>query len=345
MTTLMKQYIIKTAMLDAWLEAVIAESERVLAPVRDGRKVSFRTVTSPEEVDGGALPTAISAKEAAFPRTEKLFTYHKDGKDASVAEIPAGDYPETVIWRARPCDAAGFAPLDAIFNWDYKDKVYNNRRDKLTIVVFSCSEADGYCFCSSVGGGPGNKAGADVLVTDLKDGNALVEVVTEKGGKLAGLAHGNLVEEPRDLSESKARVLAQLPGRFSKDDIHRHLAHAFESDVWKEQSARCLGCGACAFVCPTCACFDIQEKNEGASGARLRCWDSCGFSLFTLHTGGYNPRPTQQTRWRQRILHKFSYMPDRLNVYGCTGCGRCSRACPVEMDIAEHLISIATYHE
>lgn len=341
----MKYYTIKSAHLKDWLQRIIEATPRVLAPVKDGKKIYFRPVKRPEDVDESGLATTESAKEAAFPRTETLFTYSRHGKVAEVADVPAETFPGTVIWRAHPCDAAGFGPLDAIFNWDYKDIVYNNRRNKLTIVAFSCRQADEFCFCTSVGGGPGNTAGADILVTDLSDGTALLEVQTEKGERLAELYDGGLTETTDNLLEKKQAVLAGIPQRFTREDVSRHLAGAFDSPVWKQQSQRCLGCGACAFVCPTCACFDIQEKNEGTKGSRLRCWDSCGFSLFTLHTGGYNPRPTQQTRWRQRILHKFSYMPDRLQVYGCTGCGRCSRACPVEMDIAEHLTSIATCHE
>lgn len=341
----MKQYTIETAHLNDWLEKIIVSIQRVLAPVKDGNRHSFRIISSPDDVDYEAQTTTESVKEVSFPRTERLFSYYKEGKDTSVEEVSADEYLETVIWRAHPCDAAGFAPLDAIFNWDYKDSIYNNRRKKLTIVTFSCTVADEFCFCTSVGGGPGHTAGSDILVTELKDGISLVEVLTEKGQRLVNLSLGQFHEESRDFSEEKGNSLAKIPILFSKNEVHKNLEHAFESNVWKQQSARCLGCGVCAFVCPTCACFDIQEKNEGSKGERLRCWDSCGFSLFTMHTGGYNPRPTQQTRWRQRILHKFSYMPDRLQVYGCTGCGRCSRACPVEMNIAEHLTSIATYHE
>lgn len=342
---IMKQYMIETVHLNDWLTAIINSVQRVLAPVKDGQRVYFRPVTSANAVDYEGQTTTESVKEASFPRTEELFSYHKSGKDVSVAEVPDGEYPETVVWRARPCDAAGFSPLDAIFNWDYKDAVYNRRRNKLTIVTFSCTSADEFCFCTSVGGGPGNKAGSDLFVTDLQNGSFLIEVLTEKGQELIKKSSVSFQEVTGSFAEEKEAAIVKLPIRFSKEEVHRHLEHAFKSKIWKEQSARCLGCGACAFVCPTCACFDIQEKNEGSKGARLRCWDSCGFSLFTMHTGGYNPRPTQQTRWRQRILHKFSYMPDRLQVFGCTGCGRCSRACPVEMDIAEHLTSIAAYHE
>jgi len=111
--------------------------------------------------------------------------------------------------------------------------------------------------------------------------------------------------------------------------------------LWVEQSLRCISCGACAFVCPTCACFDIQDITIGAEHSRKRSWDSCGFSLFTIHTSGHNPREVQSQRWRQRVMHKFAYMPDRQQIVGCVGCGRCSRACSVDMNLKEHLINLA----
>jgi formate hydrogenlyase subunit 6/NADH:ubiquinone oxidoreductase subunit I len=243
-----------------------------------------------------------------------------------------------MLWGIRPCDALGIGELSSIFNLDYKDEIYNNRLSKVTVLGFSCGKADEYCFCTSVGGNPGNTDGSDILFTQLgENGDYLAEILTEKGEKVIALSP-ELFETAGNIEKEK--LLADVPVKFSHKEIFGKLEKFFESDEWVEQSLRCIGCGACAYVCPTCACFDIQDDSHGKLGSRVRCWDSCGFSLFTLHTSGHNPRNVQSARWRQRIMHKFSYMPERLSVYGCTGCGRCSRACPADMNILEHLISI-----
>ena len=130
--------------------------------------------------------------------------------------------------------------------------------------------------------------------------------------------------------------------RFTADQLAARLPALFpKNEVWVEQSLRCLGCGACAFVCPTCSCFDIQDERQRYGGVRLRCWDSCGFGLFTLHASGHNPRAKQSERWRQRVMHKFSYQPERLGLLGCVGCGRCSRTCPADMNLAQHVQTLA----
>ena len=332
------KHIVRKDSLEKLFDILKQKSKTIYAPVSKNSKVTFKETDNFSEIATGYIQTAQSSKEVAFPRTEKLFDYSKSSEGISVKGININDVPEVILWGVRPCDTMGIGELSAIFNWDYKDEIYNNRLSHVTIFGFSCSTSDEYCFCTSVGGNPGNTAGSDILFTRLgDDGDYLAEVLTDKGSAVVSLA-SDLFETAGNIEKEK--FLADVPVRFNREEIRKKLDKFFESEQWVEQSLKCLGCGACAYVCPTCACFDIQDEAHGKAGSRYRCWDSCGFSLFTLHTSGHNPREVQSQRWRQRIMHKFSYMPERLDVYGCTGCGRCSRACPADMNILEHLISI-----
>ncbi|MDR3297573.1 MAG: 4Fe-4S dicluster domain-containing protein, partial [Prevotellaceae bacterium] len=335
----MEQKFIPKETLKALLAQLLSDGHRVLAPVEaDNGKLSFERVSSADSISLKHVQTTQSVKKVAFPRTEKLFSYAKQQGKLELSDYDADALPPTIVFGLHPCDAAGFAPLSAIFNWDVSDLPFNERMKRTTLITLSCTAADEYCFCTSVGGHPGSASGSDMLLTPLADGY-LVEVATDKGQQLAE-RYASLLQ-PAPANASKDAALAEVSVRFNLDELKKKMATMFGSEAWLTQSSRCIGCGSCAFVCPTCACFDVQENARTLShGDRLRCWDSCGLSLFTLHTSGHNPRPTQHARWRQRLMHKFAYMPQRLGVHGCTGCGRCSRACPVDMNLAEHLASV-----
>ncbi|MCX6256700.1 MAG: 4Fe-4S dicluster domain-containing protein [Bacteroidia bacterium] len=329
--------LLKKASLQKLIEKLNADGKKILAPVIKGKRVEFGLITSSDQMADDYIVTNQSVKSVAFPKFEKLFSYEVTKEGITQADTGYSTFPEFVILGARPCDANALGSIGAIFNWDYHDKLYFDRLEKTTMISTSCSKCDDYCFCTSAGGHPGSTKGSDIQLTRLETGDYFAEILTEKGKKLTSVSPDLFETAP---SVDKSKYLAEVPVKFKVDEAVAKVKTVFENELWLDQSLRCIGCGACAFVCPTCACFDIQDETKGKNGIRLRCWDSCGLSLFTLHTSGHNPREVQSQRWRQRIMHKFAYMPERQNVTGCVGCGRCSRACPVDMNIMEHLINI-----
>ena len=135
----MEKFLIKTNQLDSWLKQIIEAVPRVVAPVKKGSRTEFCSIHNPELVDYESITTVASAKAAAFPPQETLFEYSKIGNDTELKQVDPATYPQTVIWRARPCDVLGFKPLCGIFNWDYKDTLYNQRFEKVTLIAFSCT--------------------------------------------------------------------------------------------------------------------------------------------------------------------------------------------------------------
>jgi len=334
----METYLVQGNSLERLFEALLQNGNIVVAPLLKNNKIVYDVAESFADVQSGFIQTSRSFKEITFPRTEVLFGYKKENDSITLKEPDREKIPNIIIWGSRSCDAKASAALKALFNWDTKDSFFNSRSEKMTVISFSCKTADEYCFCTSVGCSPGNTEGSDILITQFDNDVYYAEIITGKGKDIVAKLP-DIFTKTEDNKE-KEKHLANVPVRFNHKEISQKLNSIFETDVWQEQSLRCLGCGACAFVCPVCSCFDIQDESHGRKGTRIRCWDSCGFSLFTMHTSGHNPRETQSQRWRQRLLHKFTYMPERLSVYGCTGCGRCSRACPADMNILEHLNSL-----
>ncbi len=307
-------------------------------PSKSGREpILWKEVSSLDEVDLEAIQTTLSPKGQFFPAVETILKYRFAGQKVEIEPLEPNP-PRTVLFGTRPCDARSLATLDAVFGWDYRDTFYESRREATTIVSFSCSHPDGDCFCTSVGGGPGDTAGSDLLFTEISDVAYLVEVLSPKGEELITAA-------PELFSpaagEDKSAHLPEVGKAFDLAQLAGKLPAVFDLEhIWREQSLRCLGCGTCAYVCPTCSCFDMQDEANLSSGKRVRCWDSCAFRLFTLHASGHNPRGKQSARWRQRVMHKFSYLPERLQQLGCVGCGRCSRACPADVNLKENLKQI-----
>lgn len=312
---------------------LLSTGRKVFAPV-SGQDNQTEYIYNPpfSMVTFDHIRSVLSVKNVVFPKVENLLYFRNSKSETEISEIDTEKIPEVVLWCTHPCDNAAVDILRSIFCWDNEDRFFSERMDKLTVIGLACHSSDEYCFCTSVGLKPDNLKGSDILLSKREDGDYQAEILTEKGEAIVSSAPD--LFEP--LQEGKL-VITTVKQKFSHKQVTEKLASAFEHPFWIENSLRCIGCGACAYLCPTCACFDIQDETKGNTGRRYRSWDSCGFGLFTLHTSGHNPRSVQSQRWRQRLMHKFSYMPERNESLGCVGCGRCSSGCPVDMNIAEQL--------
>jgi hypothetical protein len=316
----------------------------VVAPVKEKDPVLFAEVEEPGEITFDYIAPVNSAKEFLFPRTENIFAYHMHAQDVHLKES-ANPSPKTAILGLRPCDAAAFALLDNAFSREHEDTSYLSRRENTLLLTFACSQADPFCFCTSLGLGPAHTGqpigpasakGSDILFTPLASGGFKVEAVSERGQDLFAKIRG--IFEEGEAGETR---VAQVPQRFNPSVIKPWLDEHLEHSLWQEISLTCLGCGVCTFLSPTCHCFDVVDEANYSGGARRKNWDSCAFGNFTLQASGLNPRPTTAERWRQRIMHKFKYHPDKFTEFLCTGCGRCVRHCPVQMGLLETLVKIS----
>jgi len=314
---------------------------RVIAPVRQQDMVVYKAIKDPQEMAADTeyvLPQS-SFKEFLFPRCECILRYRIGEDKKPVYESPNLDAePPQAVIGCRPCDAASLPILDKIFGWDYQDQFYFKRREKLTVVSIACSRAAERCFCTSVGCAPDSATGSDVLLKKCGNGKYLAEALTDKGKQL--------VEKFASLFEkadaAPAAEVAQVKAAFDAEKIKPWLDAHFEDPMWLEIAARCMGCGTCAFGCPTCHCFDIVDEGDLKGGCRLRNWDTCGSALFTKHGSGHNPRSSQEQRYRQRVMHKYKYYVEKFGLRACTGCGRCCVRCPVNLDLCAVLQTIAS---
>ncbi|UCG11106.1 MAG: 4Fe-4S dicluster domain-containing protein [Deltaproteobacteria bacterium] len=315
---------------------------RVYAPVLQNDMINFQLLAGDTQADFSLPNTRLSPKTLMLPQSERMFefTLDKAGGQGRILQEIEKDYSPRAIFGIRPCDAKAFQLLDLNFDTDsYRDAWWVRRRQITTLVGFGCSEPCDTCFCSSVGSGPFSPDGLDVIFTDVGE-NYLVDTLTDKGERLVALvsaegeAEENVVATARELKKAAVKSISSV---VPTESLDKHSVSAlFEAAFWDGVQFACINCGVCTFVCPTCWCFDIQDEVSKDNGVRVRNWDACMFSLFTLHGSGHNPRSQKLSRVRQRFMHKLKYFVDKYNSgAACVGCGRCVQQCPVNIDIRE----------
>jgi sulfhydrogenase subunit beta (sulfur reductase) len=330
--------------------AALAEKREVWAPVRiQGQDASrFGRIERPEDICLDFVNTKLPVKELFFPQREVLFTFKPGERSSAQASTQVHD---RVVLGVRPCDAAALELFDRVFVDESQtasplaasktagslvDPYYKERRDKTTLIGLACNAPGQACFCTATEGGPHSTRGLDLLLVDLGD-RFLARPVTAKGEALTkGLAEAK-DKDIKQADELDKKARAAMEFAIELKQLQKGLDKAFDHEVWLQLSLPCVNCGICTYVCPTCHCFDVTDEEYRYSGARIRTWDSCQFSLFTRHASGHNPRPDGMSRMRNRTLHKFCYFPKTQGKVLCVGCGRCIFECPAGIALRETL--------
>ncbi|MFZ5599439.1 MAG: 4Fe-4S dicluster domain-containing protein [Bacillota bacterium] len=316
----------------------LANEYRVIAPVEKNGLLEPAVLKNGEEARLDYSNTKKPGKEILFPQSEELFNYTVGAEGVRMQENV--DQKATIIFGLRPCDAKSLVLLDNVFKNDqYEDVYYLTRRANTLIVGLGCNQPAATCFCSSIACGPFSKEGSDIFLTDIGEAY-VVEGISEKGSEL--LAKLSLSEATAEAKAAAGKLQEEVKadGSINIEGLSAKLGGMFEHPFWERLHEKCLGCGACTYLCPTCHCFDIADEAKDCNGCRVRNWDACMFPLFTLHGSGHNPRTGGKARWRQRLLHKFNYFVDRYNATACVGCGRCIKNCPVNLDIRQALADV-----
>jgi len=319
----------------------VAREKRLIAPVEEAGTIRYRPVGGSGEIAFDFARPLLSIKEAFFPPTETLLTIARNGGQVTLQEVMPEE--EQVIFGVRPCDARGVKALDAVFSGERvpPDPYYGRRRQQTTLIGLACREMGETCFCTSVGGAPDEAGNVDLMLTEVEDGYA-VEAITSRGESLLqGMTLTDVTGAP---SPPRLNDPVPVPAAGA-------WAEQFEDAFWAALGERCLSCRLCAYVCPTCRCFDVRDEPLPAGQTqpdpqtqyleRVRCWDSCTGANYRRVAGGHNPRAEEGERLRNRFFCKFDFYPQQYGPLACTGCGRCIDVCPVNVDVTEVLAAVA----
>jgi ferredoxin len=286
-----------------------------------------------------------SAKSFLHPARALLFEATHTADDVVIAE-PDGPPPRYAFLGLRPCDLRAVQIQQRVLGRTTTSR-YAKARAAAFVIAVNCTEPASTCFCVSAGGGPSAEAGFDLALTELDDGDGvryLVEPGSPAGERLlerlpTGAAGDGFVAAARDAVEGAA----QRMGRALPDtDLQRLMATSREAPRWDDVAQRCLACGNCTMVCPTCFCTTVQDTSDvsGDHAQRWQSWDSC-FDLDFSYLHGGPVRPSVRGRYRQWLSHKLGTWHDQFGESGCVGCGRCIVWCPVGIDITEETNALA----
>ncbi len=333
-------YFINRPNLDR-LARSLSKTYRVYIPVKSEENRYYKKIGDEGLGDAvvGEIRAVQSIKSFYFPARAKVSDYFSE-------DISGEKSRPIAIMGAKACDLASLKVMDYVYMQDsFKDPYYISRRQEGLIISSDCTMYGESCFCVALGIMPYPGEDFDINLSEVGTGY-VVEIGSEKGEKLVKkyfklFQNGDLyVEKKAENREKLKQALLEYVKESKippKDSIQERFRKKFDSKLWDETVKTCVECGACNMICPACHCFILKDQKSGDGFERLRLWDSCLLMSFARVAGGANPRKLLAQRLRNRFDKKFNFFPDAIGKFGCTGCGRCTDACPGKIDIREVL--------
>jgi len=342
-----KYAVIKKEDLNRWLHHLMKRA-RLYAPKKKENLFIFRPVRDINEVCLNYIPTILPPKKYYFPQKEKLFKFSIEPFKTAKA---FKKFEEFILFAVHTCDIAGIQCMDVIFRESPEDPNYLNRKDKMIIIGIECLEyCDEHANCTSMGNHV-PRGGYDLMMVDIGE-KFILHINSEKGEKL--VINLDYIKEADESDMGALELVREAKKKVFKEEFIGSLPQVYEAfdkhfnlPVWQDVGRRCVACGNCTAVCPTCYCFDVADDLEldFNQGTRYRIWNSCQMDDFAKVAGGEDFRKGRDGRQRHRYYRKFKYSVDKFNRYFCTGCGRCTRTCMSGINLVETVNSLLSGQE
>jgi len=297
-------------------------------------KLDGKTESSLDKLNLDYESLIVPPKIIAFPQLETLFEFQEQ-KIVETVKPPA----KRLLFGLRACDVKAILFMDDFFKRNFEDIYYLNRSMDKLLVIVGCRHPAKNCFCTSAKTGPFLEKGFDLQLVDI--GNKyVVEIASEKGEEFLSSYKSFFDEASKDdvecskVAKHDAEEAVTLRLDF-EEAIEKFCEDKVPKQIYERIAERCIYCGGCLYVCPTCSCFNVFDELKEGSGRRCRNWDACVFEGYTREASGHNPRVDKWIRTSRRYEHKLKYDYLVTGMSGCVGCGRCLSSCPVNIGISQ----------